>query len=227
MVDILAFGAHPDDIEFGCGGVLAKMAVMGHSIAMVDLTTGQHGSHGSPEIRKKEGLAAAKVIGAERIFLDFVDCELVDSYEGRLKLVEVIRNYRPKLVLAPQCDDKPNHPDHIACGKMVRYACRYARFQKILPELPIHCPEGILYYLHPIYEHADFIVDVSDHVDTWVQMMQCYVSQHKTKNYTDINLQLASKFGVMIDKNYAQGFSKNNPVVVDSLMTITKGTIEL
>src|SRR5688572_843706 len=98
MTDILVFGVHPDDIEFSCGGILARMAAAGKSIVMVDLTSGEKSTNGSPEERRKEGEEAAKVINAKRIFLDFVDCEVFDTYEGRLKLVKVIREFRPKLV---------------------------------------------------------------------------------------------------------------------------------
>src|ERR1700722_3553530 len=101
MVDILAFGAHPDDIEFGCGGILAKAVGRGHTVLFVDLTSGEKGSNGTPAIREKEAREAARLVGAERLFLGFVDCEIVDTYEGRLKLVQVLREYKPRLVLAP------------------------------------------------------------------------------------------------------------------------------
>ncbi|SCA64141.1 hypothetical protein SCG7086_CF_00050 [Chlamydiales bacterium SCGC AG-110-P3] len=101
MVDILAIGAHPDDIEFGCGGIIAHQAALGYSIVMVDLTLGQKGTNGTPEQRRQEGINAAEVIGAKRLFLDFEDCQVYDTYEGRLKIVEVIRTYKPRLVLAP------------------------------------------------------------------------------------------------------------------------------
>jgi LmbE family N-acetylglucosaminyl deacetylase len=125
--DIMAIGAHPDDIEFGCGGILAKMAAEGKKVLLVDLTSGEKGTNGTKEIRQLEGHEAAKTIGAERIFLDFKDCEIFDTYEGRLKLVEIIRTYRPSLVIAPLWKGEMNHPDHIATGLMARAAFRYAR----------------------------------------------------------------------------------------------------
>lgn len=227
MSDILAFGAHPDDVEFACGGILAKLAAQKKKIVVVDLTSGDKGTNGNPEVRRKEGERAAKLIGAERIFLDFADCEIVDSYDARLKLVTVIRQYRPSLVLAPMWKGEQNHPDHLACGIMARYACRYARFAKILPQFPIHKTQGILHYLPPGSFSPDFLVDISDHVDIWTKMMNSHESQMRTFNYTDWNLRIASRLGLMIGKPFAQGLVKGNPVEVDDLMSVAKGTQEL
>lgn len=120
MTDILAFGAHPDDIEFGCGAILAKMAAEGKKIVMVDLTLGDKSTNGSPEKRAKEGENAAGLIGAKRVYLDFFDCEIIDTYEGRVKLVKVIREHKPRLVIASMWKGEQNHPDHISCEKMER-----------------------------------------------------------------------------------------------------------
>lgn len=227
MVDVLVFGSHPDDIEFGCGGILAKLAAEGKEILIADLTLGEKGTHGVPEIRRLEGDAAAGMIGAKRLCLNFPDCGVIDSYEGRLELVKVIRTYRPKLILAPFWKGEQNHPDHLATGSMARYACRYARFEKILPELPIHWVEGILHYPPFSWNDPDFLIDVSPYVDTWRRMMECHASQMKTFNYADWNLRQASKLGMMIGKEYAQGLVKGNPVVIDDLFSISKGTREI
>lgn len=227
MVDILAVGAHPDDIEFGCGGILARMAAEGKSIVMADLTIGEKGTYGSPEIRRKEAEESSKIIGAQRVILDFEDCKVIDTYEGRLKLVKLIRECKPKLILGPLWKGEQSHPDHFGCGLMLRYACRYARFKNILPEIPVHTPEGILHYTGPIDDVVDFIVDVSDYVDTWKMMMQSHISQVHAQNYLEWNLKKASLLGVMIGKNYAQGLVKGNPVYVNDLMAIAKGTREI
>lgn len=227
MIDILVFGAHPDDIEFACGGILAKMAAQKKSLVLVDLTLGDKGTNGTPELRRKESEAAANMLGAKRLFLDFKDCEVFDSYAGRLQLVRVIREYKPKLVLAPLWKGEQNHPDHIACGRMARFACRYARFANILPELPIHWVEGILHYPGPNLEPYDFIVDVSDHVETWKRLMGCHTSQMKTFDYVSWNLRLASKHGVFIGADYAQTLVKGTPVVVDDILTVAKGIREI
>lgn len=227
MIDILVFGAHPDDIEFGCGGILVKSARQQKSIVLVDLTIGEKGTNGNPEIRKRESQAAAELIGAQRIFLDFSDCEIIDDYEGRLKLVKVIRQYRPKLVLAPMWNGEQNHPDHIACGSLARAACRYARFPKILPDVPTHKVEGILHYLYLNHVCPDFLVDISDCLDLWKKMISCHESQMLTFDYLDWNLKVAAKWGTILGTPYAQGLVKGNPVVVEDIMSIAKGSREI
>ena len=227
MVDIVAFGAHPDDIEFGCGGILAKAAAQGHSIVMVDLTGGEKSTSGTPEVRRQEALTAAKLIGAERLFLDFIDCEIYDTYEGRLKLMQVIRRYQPRLVLASMWEGGQTHPDHMACGTMARHACRYARFANIMPELPLHRVEGILHYLPKTGVQPDFLVDVSAQVDVWKQMMEAHKSQMQTFPYSEWMLKLAASNGVLIGKPYALGLVAGNPVVVDDIMTVSRGSREV
>lgn len=227
MIDILVFGVHPDDSELACGGILAKAVQQGKSVVMVDLTLGEKGTNGTPEQRKQEALAAAACLGAERHFLDFSDCEVVDSYENRLKLVRVIRQYQPKLLLAPTWKGELNHPDHIACGLLVRHASRYARFKKILPDLPPHRCEGVLHYLFPCQDGADFIIDITPHLETWKAMMQCHQSQMLTNNYADWNMRAAARWGMMIGTQYAQALVKGNPIAVDNIMNISKGTIEI
>lgn len=225
--DILIFGTHPDDIEFGCGGILAKMADQGKKIAFVDLTLGEKGSNGTPEIRQKESLNAAKVIGASRTFLSFPDCGVIDSYEGRLELMKVIRHYRPTLVIGPYWKGEQTHPDHLACGQMVRFACRYARFSSILPEIPVHWVDGVLHYPPPTFDQVDFLIDISPYIAPWKEMMSAHVSQHQTFNYLDWNMRVASKMGVLIGVDYAQGLIKGNPIVVDDVLTIAKGAREI
>lgn len=227
MTDILAFGAHPDDIEFGCGAILAKMAAQGKKIVMVDLTLGDKASNGTPELRRQEGLAAAKLIGAERVYLDFKDCEVIDNYENRLKLVAVLRKYKPKLVLAPLWKGEMNHPDHLACGAMARYACRYARYKNLLPELPAHKVDGILHYLYPFHAIPDFLVDVSEHVEIWNKMLECHQTQMQTLSYSNWNLRIAHALGVAVEGQYAQGLVKGNPIIIDDIMELSNQIREL
>ncbi|MGA8164794.1 MAG: PIG-L family deacetylase [Waddliaceae bacterium] len=227
MVDILAFGAHPDDIEFFCGAILAKMAAQRRSIVMADLTLGEKGSHGTAEERRKEGEDAACLIGASRVFLDFKDCEIVDTYGSRLELVKVIREFRPRLVLAPMWKGEQDHPDHLAAGRIARYACRYARFSKILPEIPIHRVEGILHYPSSFSASIDFIVDVSEHVEVWMKMIRCHAGQLKTFSYDDWHLRIASRLGMLINRPYAQGLVKGNPIVIEDLMQVAQGVREI
>ncbi len=227
MVDILAFGAHPDDVEFFCGGILCKMARLGKEIVIADATLGEMGTHGTPHVRREEGIRAAKVIGARRIFLDFQDCRVFDSFEGRMKLAKVIREVKPRLVLAPLWRGEMNHPDHLALGVMARHACRYARFATLWSDKQIHRVEGILHYLSQSESKPDFLVDISDDVETWKKMMECHESQVKTFNIPEWCLRTASYFGTMINVSYAGGLVAGNPVVVEDLLHVAKGTREL
>lgn len=227
MVDILAIGAHPDDVEFGCGGILAKAAAQGRSILIVDFTIGEKGTNGTPEIRRQEGQAAAKTIGAKRLVLDFPDCEIFDTYQSRLTLVALLRTHKPRLILAPMWKGEQNHPDHLACGLIARHACRYARFGKVLPELPIWRPDGILHYLPHAGGLAEILIDVSDHVDTWKNMMAAHVSQFQTYPYSEWALRNAAHLGGLLGKEYAQGLIAGNPIEVDDVMAVCRTTREI
>ena len=99
--------------SLACGGIIAKMAAKNRSIVIADLTLGDKGTHGDPGERRQESENAAAVIGAKRVFLDFKDCEIFDTFEGRLQLVRLIREYKPRLVIAPLWEKEQNHPDHL------------------------------------------------------------------------------------------------------------------
>lgn len=227
MVDIMAFGAHPDDIEFGCGGLLCRQSVLGQSIVMVDLTLGQKGTNGTPEQRRDEGLAAAERIGATREVLNFQDCEVQDTPDARLDVVRAIRTHQPKLLLAQNWKSPIQHPDHVAAGRIVQAAARLARFKNILPNLPIHHVEGILYYPGPMCEQTGFLIDISDYVEQWKELILAHKSQHLTYNYLNRCLAGAARWGAMMGTEYAQNLIAHNPVVVNNVMQVAKGTIEL
>jgi len=120
-----------------------------------------------------------------------------------------------------------NHPDHIACGLITRYACRYARFAKILPELPIWCPEGVLHYLPHAGVAAEILIDVSDHVTAWNAMMSAHTSQFKTYPYSQWALREAAYLGGLMGKEYAQGLIAGNPIEIDDVMTVCRTAREL
>lgn len=226
MVDILAFGAHPDDIELGCGGLLCKAVAEGKQVALCDLTVGEKGTTGDPNLRRQEALHAAKLLGAERTILEFPDCEVIDSYQGRLELVKVIRHYRPKLILAPRPTGHMTHPDHLGCGQMVRFACRYSRLIKILPQIPIHHSEGVL-HIPTSHELPDFLVDISSYMDQWQALINCHFSQVSARPYLQRAVENARNLGRIIGVEYAQGLIKYNPVVIRDLEAVYRGTLEL
>ena len=125
MIDILAFGVHPDDVELGCSGTLLKHIAMGFKVGLVDLTRGELGTRGTADIRTVEALNAMKKMGAQfRHNLDMADGFFQDNKENQLKLIEVIRRFRPKMVLLNAVHDR--HPDHGRAAKMVADACFYS-----------------------------------------------------------------------------------------------------
>ena len=221
MTDILAIGAHPDDIEFGCGGILAREAKRGKSIVFVDLTRGEMGSNGTPEIREQEAMEAAAVIGAERTMLGLPDCGINDGHLA--EVMAVIRHYRPRVILAPYFEGQGTHPDHIACGLLVRKAARYVRLKKMGDP---HIVQNVLHYPARHFFLPDFLFDISNVVETWKEMISCHKSQMETKNYLDLCLRQSAGWGIHINAAYAQCLIKGNPAVIDSLDAISKGTIE-
>jgi N-acetylglucosamine malate deacetylase 1 len=226
MIDILAIGAHPDDIEFGAGGILAKAVAEGKTVALCDLTHGDKGTNGTPKGRREEAMNAAQMLKAEREFLDFKDCEVADTYKGRLQLVEVIRKFKPRLVLAPMWKGERNHPDHIATGLLARAACRYARFSNLLPKIAPHTVEGILHY-PTLTCDPDVLIDVSAYVAQWQALIECHQSQLRSRPYLDWVLTGARAAGCLIGVEYAQGLVKGNPLAIDDIMHVARGTTSL
>ncbi|MCX6312350.1 MAG: bacillithiol biosynthesis deacetylase BshB1, partial [Bacteroidetes bacterium] len=130
MVDILAFGIHPDDIELSCSGTLLKHIAAGYSVGIIDLTKGELGTRGTAELRLQEATAAAKILGVQfRENLGFQDGFFRNDKENQYKIIEKIRQYRPKIVLCNAISDR--HPDHGRAAQLVSEACFYAGLSKI------------------------------------------------------------------------------------------------
>ncbi|CDZ80055.1 4-oxalmesaconate hydratase [Candidatus Rubidus massiliensis] len=227
MYDVMVVGSHPDDIEFGCGGIVCKLVKEGKKVVLVDLTLGDKGTNGNPEIRKKEASKAAELLGVDRFFLDFNDCEVIDNYDNRLKIAKIIRECRPSLIIAPPIQKYSNHPDHSATAELIRIGARYARFKKILPELPVHFVKNVLHYIHVYYDKVDFIIDVTSHVDEWKKMMECHASQMATYPFVDRVLRFSSYLGVLIERPYAQGLISLSPVVIEDVTNLSQGIREI
>src|SRR5687767_6706535 len=181
-VDILAFGAHPDDAEIGCGGLLLRLKDRGYRTGIVYLTVGEMGSRGTPEIRRQELMAAAKVLGLDHVeVLDFEDCRVVDDFASRLKIAAIVRQQRPTLVLAPYWDGPPGrgigHTDHQTAGYLVSHGVNFAHLRALPLDGEPHAVSDIFYYLFPHDLPPTFVVDISDYVDPWVEALKCHRSQ--------------------------------------------------
>jgi len=163
-LDILAFGAHPDDVELFAGGTLAKMAASGYAVGIVDLTRGELGTRGTPAIRAKEARDAAAILGLTvRENLRFPDGDVTVTPTARLKVIRVLRKYRPKIVLTHYWDDP--HPDHVHTSRLVAEAVHHSGLAKIKTGQERHRPPVILYFKLPLDMAPGFVVDISDYAD--------------------------------------------------------------
>jgi bacillithiol biosynthesis deacetylase BshB1 len=175
-VDVLLFGAHPDDVEWGAGGSVLLLKAKGSSFGVVDLTRGEMGSRGTSEERDKEALEAASSMGARfRENLGMADCGVIDSVENRKQIAGVIRRHRPKLVLAPYWKDR--HPDHAATGRLIRNSAVHCTLRKSNDPNPPHKPSAYLYYLLHHFKHPSMVVDISGVYNRKLELLRMHASQ--------------------------------------------------
>ena len=182
MIDVLAIGAHPDDVEFGVGGIIARLTQQGKKVKIVDLTRGEIGTRGTPEIRKAEAETSARVLGAEdREILDLGDGQLQANLESRRAVIEIIRKHRPTIVLAPHREDL--HPDHASAGRIVSEAFYPSGFVNYPAGGEAYRPRGVLFYQAHFLFDPSFVVDTSESFDKKMEAIRCYASQlHKEQN---------------------------------------------
>lgn len=176
LVEILAVGAHPDDVELGCGGLLLAMRARGHRFAILDLTAGEKGSRGTREERAKEAQAAAAVLGATaRECLGLPDTRLEPTHAVVKLAVEAIRKWRPQLVVSMNPSDR--HPDHASAARIVESACFLAALPNFEAKGPPHRPRRLVRYSRHASFQPSFVVDISDHVEGKLEAIRCYKSQ--------------------------------------------------
>jgi N-acetylglucosamine malate deacetylase 1 len=175
-VDVVAFGPHPDDVELTMGGTLLKLRAAGYRTAIVDLTSGEMGTRGTPEERASEAREAAAILGvAERLCLDLGDGQLAPSLEAKRAVAAVLRELRPRLVFTNFPEN--NHPDHTASGPLVAEATYMAGLKKLpIPGEP-HRPHRVLYYLVPHKTPPSFIVDITAFHEEKMKAVRAYRSQ--------------------------------------------------
>jgi bacillithiol biosynthesis deacetylase BshB1 len=175
-LDALAFGAHADDVELGCGGTLIKLAVLGHPTGVVVLTQGEMATRGSAETRAREFMNAAKIMGlAAHQMLDIPDGRVDVTWENKLKIIGVVRAYRPKIVFAPYWVDR--HPDHEQTSHLVHQAAYLAGLKKLETGAPPFRPHKLIYYQTRFEFRPSFIVDISDTLAQKMRAVRAYESQ--------------------------------------------------
>lgn len=227
---ILAFGAHPDDIEFGCGAVIAQETQLGRKAHLIVCSRGEAGSCGTPAKRASEARKAAAILNAT---VDFLDLGGDAHFERRvahvIQLAGIIRRLRPTIVLSPSVVEN-QHPDHAVLGQMVRDAARLARYGGLreLRKLAPH-PIGQLYFyaVTPEAEPRDIspvLIDVSDPqiIATWTAAMAAHASQAAARNYVELQLTRARLLGARAGVNYATALFPNDPLVLGSLAVLDR-----
>jgi LmbE family N-acetylglucosaminyl deacetylase len=234
---LLAFGAHPDDIEFGCDGIIALETRAGGRVAgrrahFVVCSRGEAGTHGTPKQRTAEAKKAAAILGATIEFLELDgDAHLEIRAAYALKLASVIRQVRPGVVLAPSV--APNqHPDHSRLGQLVRDAARLARYGglKELKGLKPHAIEQLFFYaVTPEAEPRDVtpvLIDISapEIIATWKAAMEAHASQTSARNYIELQLTRARLLGARAGIEFASALWANDPLVLTSLSQAGRGT---
>ena len=234
-LDILAFGAHPDDIELGAGGTIAKEISLGKKVGAIDLTRGELGPRGSAAIRDQEANAAAKSLGlVVRENLEFADGFFINDKAHQLAVIRMIRKYRPEIVLCNAIDDR--HIDHGKGSKLVSDACFLSGLIKISTKLegddklqePWR-PKQVYHYIQWKNLKPDFLVDVSGFIDEKEKAILAYSSQFydpksdepetpiSNKNFIDSVNYRARDLGRLIGVEHAEGFTVERPVAVSSL----------
>lgn len=227
---LLAFGAHPDDVEFGCGAVIANETRLGRSAHLVVCSYGESGSHGTPEIRKHEAIQAAEHLHATLEFMPLDgDARLSMNPAHSVRLAQTIREVRPSVVLAPSVLEN-QHPDHWRLGTLVRDAVRIARYGGVdeLRSWPPHAVVQLFFYaLAPDAEPRDatpILVDVSDRdvIAAWSAAMEAHATQMSTRRYSEFCLMRARINGLRAGVEYAMALYPNDPLVFDSLSQIAR-----
>ncbi|HEU0136900.1 MAG TPA: bacillithiol biosynthesis deacetylase BshB1 [Flavobacterium sp.] len=232
-LDILAFGAHPDDVELGCGGTLAKEIASGRKVGIIDLTRGELGTRGSAEIRDYEAAAAAEILGVSiRENLNMRDGFFLNDEEHQLAIIRMIRKYRPEIVLCNAIDDR--HIDHGKGSKLVSDACFLSGLRKVETHYdgkPQEAwrPKNVYHYIQWKNLKPDFVVDITGYNDKKVEAILAYSSQFynpnasepetpiATKNFLDSLSYRAQDLGRLIGTEYGEGFTAERPVAVNSL----------
>ena len=225
LAPLLAFGAHPDDLEFAVGAVVAKETQAGRKVHLVVCSRGEAGTHGTSKQRTAEAKHAAKMLGAtiEFVKLDG-DAHLEIRIAHVIKLAEIIRRIKPSAVLAPSLVEN-QHPDHWRLGTLVRDAARLARFGGLneLRQQTLHKVEQLFFYaVTPEAEPRDIapvLIDVSspEIIATWTAAMNAHASQTAARKYVELQLARARLLGLRANVEHAIALYPNEPLVFESL----------
>jgi bacillithiol biosynthesis deacetylase BshB1 len=235
-LDVMAIGAHPDDVELSCGGTVAKLARQGHRVGLVDLTDGEMGTRGSREIRAAEAAEAGRILGiASRDTLRIPDAGIEITRDNMLALVRVIRMHQPDVLLIPHPLDR--HPDHEHAHVLAREAWYYAGLRKIetefdgRPQQP-HRPRSCYHFMQWFEFAPSFIVDITETFDQRIEAMQAFRSQFydpdsnepatilSTPEFLEMIRTRAEYYGDKIGAKYGEAFFSPASIPVPDLFTL-------
>jgi bacillithiol biosynthesis deacetylase BshB1 len=232
-LDILAFGAHPDDVELGCSGTLAKEIALGKKVGIVDLTRGELGTRGSATLRDEEAKNAAEILGVVvRENLKFADGFFTNDKKHQIEVIKMIRKYQPEIVLCNAIEDR--HIDHPKGSKLVSDACFLSGLIKIETRIDGTIqqkwrPKQVYHYIQWQNITPDFTVDITGFMDKKEASIMAYKSQFYDPNSTEPETPITSKnftnsityramdLGRLIGVDYAEGFTSERYVAVDNL----------
>lgn len=232
-LDILAIGSHPDDVELGCSATLAKEIDYGKLVGILDLTRGELGTRGTAEIRDQEAARAAKLLGVKvRENLNLKDGFFKNDQKSQLKIIKVIRKYKPEIVLCNAIRDR--HIDHGKGSALVSDACFLSGLRKIETvsegkKQESWRPKMVYHYIQWQNIEPDFVVDVSDYMDAKIEAVMAYGSQFydpnsnepsspiSSQNFLDSVSYRARDLGRLIGVEYAEGYTVERPVAVNQI----------
>jgi bacillithiol biosynthesis deacetylase BshB1 len=232
-LDILAFGAHPDDVELGCGATIAKEIFLGKKVGIIDLTRGELGTRGSADLRDKEAAIAAGILGVSiRENLGFADGFFTNDKEHQLEIIKMIRKYQPEIVLCNAIDDR--HIDHPKGSSLVSDACFLSGLIKVETELKGVLqekwrPKLVYHYLQWKNIEPHFVVDVTGFMNVKTKSILAYSSQFydpksnepetpiTSKNFIDSINYRAKDLGRLIGVDYAEGFTTERYAAIENL----------
>ena len=230
-LDILFFGADPDDVELGCGGTVIKHVQQKFSVGIIDLTRGELGTRGTAEKRDKEALESNKILGIQlRENMNFQDGFFKDDEEHKIALIKKIRQYKPNIVVANAPSDR--HPDHGRASSIVTDACFLSGLEKVDTNQRPWRPNTIYYYIQFNNIQPDFVIDISEQMDDKIRAVKSYKTQFfnpkseetetiiSKKDFLDSVLYRAQDLGRLTNCNYAEGFLTNQLPKINTLKDI-------
>ncbi len=233
-LDILAFAAHPDDVELGASGTLLAHIAQGYKAGIIDLTQGELGTRGSAELRMKEAKASSKILGiSARENLKFRDGFFVKDETHLLKVIEMLRKYQPEIVLCNA--ERDRHTDHARAGDLVYEACFLSGLRKVetiyngQPQQAWR-PKVVYHYIQDYWIEPDIVVDITPYVETKMAAIKAFSSQFydpnskepqsviSGKDFLEINLGRARQMGRLIWTEFGEGFTVKRPIGTTNLL---------